>query len=218
MPSITDPDLRDSFLAGMSQAACTVSIITTDGSAGRAGVTVSAMASVSADTPKPQLLVCVHQLSPAAQKVIDNGVFCVNVLKDSQSYISDTFAGRFKDSVKDKFDCTDWVKTPTGSLRIDEPLVGFDCKIASSVLVGTHYVFFGEVQDIFVTKQGSPLVYANRSYGMTSQINSAPSVVVGQETERETLTLACVHTFGPISCRKWCRNYKLPPRPYKLNS
>ena len=44
------PDLRQRFLAGMSQAACTVNVVTTDGPAGRFGLTISAMASVSADT------------------------------------------------------------------------------------------------------------------------------------------------------------------------
>ena len=34
--------IRDQFLEGMSHAACTVNVVTTDGAAGRAGVTVSA--------------------------------------------------------------------------------------------------------------------------------------------------------------------------------
>ncbi len=93
--------IRDRFLDGMSHAACTVNIVTTDGPAGRAGVTVSAMASVSADSDWPTLLVCVHHLSPAAAKIVENGVLCVNVLRDDQSYISDTFAGRFRDEIGD---------------------------------------------------------------------------------------------------------------------
>ena len=60
--------IRDSFLQGMSRAAQTVNIVTTDGPAGRAGVTVSAMASVSADTPQPTLLVCVHELAQAVAR------------------------------------------------------------------------------------------------------------------------------------------------------
>ena len=43
--------LRDRFIAGMARAATTVNVVTTDGPAGRAGVTVSAMSSVSADAP-----------------------------------------------------------------------------------------------------------------------------------------------------------------------
>jgi flavin reductase (DIM6/NTAB) family NADH-FMN oxidoreductase RutF len=88
-----DPDLRQRFVTGMSHAACTVNVVTTDGSAGRFGVTVSAMSSVSADSERPTLLACVHESSPAARAILENGVFCVNVLRDDQSFISDVFAG-----------------------------------------------------------------------------------------------------------------------------
>ncbi len=43
--------IREKFLDGMSRAAATVSVVTTDGPAGRAG-TVSAMTSVSAGRPR----------------------------------------------------------------------------------------------------------------------------------------------------------------------
>ena len=85
---------RDLFIEGMSHAASTVNIVTTDGPAGRAGVTVSAMCSVTADAPT--LLVCVHQKSAACEAILANGVFCVNVLRDDQALISDTFAGRIQ--------------------------------------------------------------------------------------------------------------------------
>lgn len=189
--------LRDSFIAGMSFSACTVNIVTTDGAAGRAGVTVSAMSSVSADAPKPTLLVCVHQMSPAAEKIIRNGVFCVNVLRDDQAYISDAFAGRFKDQVPDKFDCADWVATPSGAPRIVDPLVGFDCRVVSSNLVGTHYVLFGEVSDIFMADSGKPLIYANRAYGTASRIEGASTLAAGRASVGKTLSVGCQHTFGP---------------------
>jgi len=93
-PTENDPALRQRFLLGMSHAACTVNVVTTDGAAGRHGVTVSAMVSVSADTPQPTLLVCIHHRSAVAAAVLANGVFCVNVLRDDQAHISDNFAGR----------------------------------------------------------------------------------------------------------------------------
>lgn len=192
-----DPDLRNMFLGGMSQAACTVNIISTDGTSGRAGVTVSAMSSVSADTPKPTLLVCVHHMSPAAQKIIDNGCFVVNVLRDDQSYISDTFAGRFKDQVTDKFDCTEWERTETGALRVSDPLVAFDCKVVSADKIGTHHVFFGEVQEIYNSGRGSPLIYANRAYGAASRIEGAGSIGAGKDKAAQTLSVGCFHSFGP---------------------
>lgn len=198
MDGIIDPDLRDRFLGGMSHAACTVNIVTTNGPAGHAGVTVSAMASVSADTPRPTLLVCVHYKSPAAQAIIDNGVFCVNVLRDDQSYISDTFAGRFRDNISDKFACTEWTKQITGAPRVKDPLVAFDCRVLSSERVGTHHVFIGEVEDIFSAGRGSPLIYANRTYGRTSRIDPVTSIEAGMVTAEGSLRIGCFHTFGPF--------------------
>ncbi len=190
-------ELRLQFLEGMSHAACTVNVVTTDGAAGRAGVTISAMSSVSADTPKPTLLICVNKESPVAQKIIANGVFCVNVLRDDQAYVSDTFAGRFNEVIKDKFECAEWTAMPSGAPRVVDPLVGFDCHLVSSNLVGTHQVILGEVTDIFVAEMGSPLIYANRAYGTASRIDGVASIATGQQREGKTLSVGCFHTFGP---------------------
>lgn len=191
-------DLRAQFLSGMSHAASTVNVVTTDGPAGRFGVTVSAMSSVSADTPKPTLLVCVHHASATAQAILDNSVFCVNVLRDDQSYISDTFAGRFKDQVQDKFECADWRAMSTNAPRVIDPLVAFDCKIKSSELVGTHYIFVGEVQEIYEAPHGSPLIYSNRAYGAAWRIDGAASIDAGKEAEGQTLNVGCFKIFGPF--------------------
>ena len=51
------------------------------------------------------------------QAIIDNGVFCVNVLRDDQAFISDCFAGRAKTTDGDKFSCTEWTTLATGAPR-----------------------------------------------------------------------------------------------------
>src|SRR5271155_135112 len=122
-PTEIDSGLRQRFLHGMSHAACTVNVVTTDGVAGRHGVTVSAMVSVSADTPQPTLLVCVHHLSPVAAAVLENGVFCVNVLREDQAHISDSFAGRSGAQGAAKFECTRWTTQVTGAPRVVDSLV-----------------------------------------------------------------------------------------------
>ncbi|SLN27824.1 FMN reductase (NADH) RutF [Roseovarius litorisediminis] len=198
MTARTDQSLRDRFLSGMSNAACTVNVVTTDGTAGRAGVTVSAMASVSADSDKPTLLVCVHEKSPAAAKIMENGVFCVNVLRDDQTYISDTFAGRFNHEIGDKFDCTDWVTCETGAPRIKDVLVAFDCRLQSGERVGTHHIFLGEVNDLHLSNNGSPLIYANRAYGSSNRIDGAKTLGAARSMEASKLTVGCFQTFAPF--------------------
>lgn len=165
--------LRDAFLEGMSHTAATVNIVTTDGPEGRAGVTVSAMASVSADTPVPSLLVCIHHLSAACPAILRNGVFCVNVLRDDQSRISDIFAGRAGPEDGDKFSCAEWVSWKTGAPRVLDPLVAFDCRLTHSERMGTHYVMFGAVEDVFIAREGVALIYANRAYGTPLRLEPA---------------------------------------------
>lgn len=167
--------LREAFLEAMSFTASTVNVVTTDGPEGRAGVTVSAMASVSADSPAPSLLVCVHKLSSACPAILKNGVFCVNVLRDDQSNISDTFAGRIKPVDGDKFSCAEWTVQKSGAPRVIDPLVAFDCRLTHSDLIGTHHVMFGEVEDIFIAQQGLPLIYANRAYGKPLRLERSNS-------------------------------------------
>lgn len=195
MTSTINTELKRSFFDGMSHAACTVNVVTTDGAAGLAGVTVSAMASVSADTPLPSLLVCVHHQSPTAAAILENRVFCVNVLRDDQSFISDTFAGRLKTDDGDKFSCANWTTGPTGAPRVVDPLVAFDCRLMNSEQVGTHWVFFGAVEDIFIARHGSPLIYANRAYGTPANIREHSNETA--DSQGEQLNLGCFRTFGP---------------------
>jgi flavin reductase (DIM6/NTAB) family NADH-FMN oxidoreductase RutF len=195
-PDAAEPTLRQQFLSGMSFAACTVNIVTTDGPAGRYGLTVSAMTSVSADTPNPTLLVCVNSSSAAAQAIIDNGVFCVNVLRDDQFYISECFASRVKTHDGDKFSCGDWVRDATGAPRLVDALVAFDCRIMSSQRVGSHQVLFGSVDAIVTADDGSPLIYAKRAYGTAAPI-AVRSAQAPAPPALDTLRLGAFHSFGP---------------------
>jgi flavin reductase (DIM6/NTAB) family NADH-FMN oxidoreductase RutF len=194
---MSEPDraLRQQFLVGMSHAACTVNVVTTDGVAGRHGVTVSAMVSVSADTPQPTLLVCIHHLSPVAEALLKNGVFCVNVLRDDQAHISEHFAGRSTVRGAAKFDCATWTTQVTGAPRVIDSLVAFDCRVTASERVGSHFVVFGSVQDIFVAGGGAPLIYANRAYGVPRRFHQRRSP--RGDSAAGALAIGCYHVFAP---------------------
>jgi flavin reductase (DIM6/NTAB) family NADH-FMN oxidoreductase RutF/DNA-binding transcriptional LysR family regulator len=195
MTDSPDPALRQRFLLGMSHAACTVNVVTTDGVAGRHGVTVSAMVSVSADTPQPTLLVCIHHKSAVADALLENGVFCVNVLRDNQAHISEQFAGRSGAHGAEKFDCAEWSTQITGAPRVVDALVAFDCRVTASERVGSHFVVFGSVQDIFVAGTGAPLIYANRAYGVPRRFHARPSAP--PSSADSTLSIGCYQVFAP---------------------
>lgn len=148
----------------MSRVASAVTVVTTDGEAGRSGVTVSSMTSVSADTSRPSLLVSIHHLSPAGEAIRKNKRFCANVLSGNQSFVSDLFSGRLKHLADDRFAAIGWHSSATGSPVIDGAIVSLDCELKTALLWGTHFILIGEVERIELSRQRSPLVYANRSY------------------------------------------------------
>lgn len=165
-------DIRSQFLQGMSKVATTVTVVTTDGEAGRAGITVSAMSSVSVDGDAPTLLVCIHHQSPTLQVMLDNGCFCTNILLQDQSNIANVFAGMTDTADADRFSCADWQVMQTGAPRLSHALAAFDCKIISAERVGTHTIFIGEVQETFSSEDERPLLYVNRSYQQVSKIET----------------------------------------------
>lgn len=159
-----EADLRSRFLEGMSRVAAAVTVVTTDGDGGRFGVTVSSMTSVSADTRRPSLLISVHHLSPACEAIKKNRRFCANVLSDNQSFVSDLFSGRLKHLNEDRFGAIAWHSGATGAPIIDDAIVSLDCELKTGLLWGTHFIFIGEVEQMELSAQRSPLVYANRGY------------------------------------------------------
>lgn len=170
-------NLKAAFVSAMSKAACTVNIVTTAGPAGRSGATVSAMSSVSADGASPTLLVCMNQNSVTAQAIRENGTFCVNILKDDQSAISDRFAGRMAGTGDEKFSPTDWEMGVTGAPRLRGGLISFECRLANEQQISTHHIFIGEVIAISDEGDGMPLIYSGRAYGRPARIEPEPLAV-----------------------------------------
>src|SRR5215216_6054448 len=101
------------FRDGMSRVAASVHVVTTDGPAGRAGFTATAMTPVT-DSPA-SLLVCANAAGQSATFLEANGVFCVNTLADEDVAIADAFAGRAELHGRDRFTVGRWDTLATGS-------------------------------------------------------------------------------------------------------
>ena len=156
--------LRAAFLEGMSRAAASVSVVTTDGPAGRGGATVSAMTSISADGDKPTMLTCLNASSSSLPLVLENKCFCINVLRTGQTDISDVFSSRRPAPGGDKFNAVITETMVTGAPRLTEALVSFDCRLISAERHGTHHICIGAVEDVRTAPEGDPLLYGMRKY------------------------------------------------------
>lgn len=147
------------FRDGMSRLGAAVNLVTTDGPAGRHGITVSAVCSVT-DTP-PTLLVCVNRNAFAHDAFLTNGVLCVNVLAGSHQDLSRSFA---RWTGEDRFAGTHWSRLATGAPVLDGAAVAFDCRIADSQHKGTHSVLFCEVLATRLSDQPGGLIWFNRAF------------------------------------------------------
>lgn len=161
---MTDPDLRAHFVEGMARAATFVSVVTTDGSAGQAGVTVSSMTSVSADGAGPSLLFCVHHRSQAATTILANRAFCANLLHENQQGLSDLFSGRHKTDPTLRFDQAKWTKGAAGQPVLTGSTASFECELATAVLWETHYIIVGKVTKVHLSDDPAALLYGQRAY------------------------------------------------------
>ncbi len=110
-----------------------------------------------------------HENSVTAQAIRENGSFCVNILRDDQSSISDRFAKR-TESADVKFGGAVWKAGATGSPRLAEGLVSFDCRLSAEHKVGTHHIFIGEVIEIANSDEGLQLIYSGRAYARPARL------------------------------------------------
>jgi flavin reductase len=154
---------RQEFRDAMARLGAAVNVVTTDGAAGRAGFTASAVCSVTDDPPT--LLVCLNRASRGNALFKANGVLCVNTLAAGQHALSDVFAGKGGLETEDRFAAACWTRLVTGAPVLEEAsVVSFDCRIAEVVEKGTHSVLFAEILAIRQGAAGGALIWYGRDY------------------------------------------------------
>lgn len=151
------------FLAAMRANVTAVNLVTTDGPAGRFGMTVSAVSSVSAEPPL--ILACLNRRSPAVAAIARNGAFCVNALNADQAHIADCFAGRPRNGAAFDFNCGSWLPGRSGSPELAGAVASLDCALFAQHSAGSHEIFIGRVLSV-ISRSLPPLLYWDRQYGL----------------------------------------------------
>ncbi|MCI0467933.1 MAG: flavin reductase [Beijerinckiaceae bacterium] len=151
------------FREAMSRVAASVHIVTTDGKAGLAGITATAVAPIT-DEP-PMMLFCINKTSPSAARMITNGAFCINALSASHAPLAEIFAGRTGHRLGQRFTMGEWTKLATGSPVLRGAAAAFDCRLIEVKEIMTHFVMIGAVEAVAVDAESGLLTYAQRKYG-----------------------------------------------------
>ena len=159
-PISTTAVTKEIFREAMARLGAAVHIVTSDGPAGRAGFTASAVCSVT-DSP-PTLLVCLNRSASVYAAVRANGVLAVNTLAPEHRDLSQLFGG--KTPIEERFAAARWKIGETGAPLLEDALVSFDCRIAQTFEVGSHTLLICEIAGVAGLARGDGLVYFNRAY------------------------------------------------------
>lgn len=150
------------FRHAMAHLPAAVCIITTDGAAGRCGITASAVCSVT-DSP-PTVLVCLNQRSAMHDVFKENGHLCVNVLSGEHEQLAMHFSGATKLPMAERFGLDDWRPGVSSQPVLAGALVKLQGRIKDSKAVGSHSVLFVELDKIDVGEERDSLIYFNRLF------------------------------------------------------
>src|SRR5262249_49640866 len=149
----------DDFKNALSRFASGVTVVSTKDAQGKLhGITVSAFCSVSLDPP--MVLICIEKTTVSHYAFEESGVFAVNILRDSQTGVSEKFANPFED----KFEDVDHFLSAEGIPILQDALASLECRLTFSYHGGDHSIFVGQVENVAV-REGDPLVYFQAGYG-----------------------------------------------------
>jgi flavin reductase (DIM6/NTAB) family NADH-FMN oxidoreductase RutF/DNA-binding GntR family transcriptional regulator len=153
-PTLTPDQFRDVI----GRFASGVTVITTRRDDARYGATASAVSSLSLEPP--MLLICMNRSSGTGRAIAEVRRFGVNVLGEDHSDLAERFASR----APDRFAGVRTVEGHRGIPLLAEALATFECRVAETVIGGTHYVFLAEVERAS-GRRGAPLAYFRGQFG-----------------------------------------------------
>lgn len=156
------------YREAMSKVAAAVHVITTEGEAGRYGITLTAVASVT-DSP-PTLLLCINRNARIQPILRANGQLCVNVLAASQQDVAEHFAGMTSIPAHERFLQHDWQNHQhTTQPQLVGALAHLHGRIIDSHDMGSHSVFYVDIEYINVNEQDNQgLLYFQRQFTHTA--------------------------------------------------
>ncbi|MFJ7882394.1 flavin reductase family protein [Pseudomonas sp. NPDC096917] len=164
-PRVTPPMVATAdFCKGMRHLAGACVVIASGTDSERAGLTATAVCSITADPPR--LLICVNRNVRAHELIKRAGAFSINVLAHDQEVIAKRFAGMVEGVAgEQRFAEGNWEPGISGVPLLEDALVSFECRLAEVIPASTHDMFIGEVIGVRgLQEQDGALVYFNSKF------------------------------------------------------
>ncbi|MDH2997572.1 4-hydroxyphenylacetate 3-monooxygenase [Pasteurellaceae bacterium LFhippo2] len=155
------PEFSQQFRDAMAHLSSAVSIVTSNGSVGKVGLTVSSVCSVT-DSPAT-LLFCINQSSELHDVIKQNGKVCVNVLNPEQEELAKHFACMLPSTMEERFEWELWLESQDQQPMLKGAIASLVGDIVDTHPVGTHTIFLVKLSQIEVEPKDS-LVYFARQF------------------------------------------------------
>lgn len=135
-----------------------VTVVTALTASGPVGMTCQSFSSVSL---RPPLVLFVPARTSRAWPAIRAvGHFTVNLLAESQEWVSNQFAR----SDADKYAGVSWSSSALGDPRLDGALAWIDCTVETVHEAGDHYLVVGRVVELVAGEATEPLLFYRSAY------------------------------------------------------
>jgi 3-hydroxy-9,10-secoandrosta-1,3,5(10)-triene-9,17-dione monooxygenase reductase component len=157
VPAPVDPRLMRDVLGHFASG---VTVVTADTAAGPIGFTCQSFSSLSLDPPL--VVIAPARTSSTWPRLREIGRFCVNVLAEDQTQLSQTFAR----SGVDKFAGVRWTRSRHGSPVLEDVVAWIDCALWAEYDGGDHTLVAARVLDLGAAPDRRPLVFHRGAYGL----------------------------------------------------
>lgn len=151
-----------SYRTLMRHQAGAVTVIAAGAGDKRAGLTATAVASLS-DNP-PTIIACIQRKAGAHDRIAAVKAFSVNVLASDQQDVAERFAGRRGEVGEDRFDGLAWTTLTSGAPVLAGALASLDCELIDRHEFTTHSIFIARVVDGRFRDEAAPLLYFRGDY------------------------------------------------------
>jgi flavin reductase (DIM6/NTAB) family NADH-FMN oxidoreductase RutF len=139
-----------------------VTLITTADADERAGLTATAVCSLSVDPPR--VLACVNLKGATYRVLAASRAMTVNLLGASHESLARRFGGMLAPH-EDPFEAACWSIGVNGAPTLVDAVAAFECSIEEMVITRTHAVVIGDVRNVVAAGETRPLIYVNGAFG-----------------------------------------------------
>lgn len=164
-------DIKKIFRDAMATLGAGVNIITTNGIAGKCGLTATAVVSIT-DSP-PTMLVSINRNSATNNTFKENTRMAVNILNADQQLVAEYFGGMHPVSMEERFAKFNFTEGKGKLPILEGAIANLEGSIVATHEVGTHTLFILELDSMVIAETGNGLIYFNREFHELPSIKKA---------------------------------------------